>query len=55
MAVIKELIRSEEDGRISFGDYTLDVKSKLQDFEHEGDIYKVKTYNEITKIGRAHV
>lgn len=52
MAVIKELIRSEEDGRISFGDYTLDVKSKLQDFEHEGDIYKVKTYNEITKLER---
>jgi hypothetical protein len=52
MAVIKELIRSEADSTISFGDYTLKEKSKLQDFEHEGDLYKVKTYNEITKLER---
>jgi hypothetical protein len=52
MAVIKELIRSEADGTISFGDYTLNQKSKLQDFEHHGDLYKVKTYNEITKLER---
>lgn len=52
MAVIKELIRSEADGTISFGDYTLKEKSKLQDFEHDGDLYKVKTYNEITKLER---
>jgi hypothetical protein len=52
MAVIKELIRSEADGTISFGDYTLSTKSKLQDFEHDGDLYKVKTYNEITKLER---
>ncbi|WP_099470079.1 endosialidase [Konateibacter massiliensis] len=52
MAVIKELIRSEADGTISFGDYTLNTKSKLQDFEHQGDLYKVKTYNEITKLER---
>lgn len=52
MALIKELIRSESDGTISFGDYTLETKSKLQDFEHNGDLYKVKTYNEITKLER---
>jgi len=52
MAVIKELIRSEADGTISFGDYTLSSKSKVQDFEHNGDLYKVKTYNEITKLER---
>lgn len=52
MAVIKELIRSEADGTISFGDYTLSTKSKLQDFEHDGDLYKVKTFNEITKLER---
>lgn len=27
-------------------------KSKLSDFEHDGDMYKVKTYNEITKLER---
>ena len=34
MSVIKELIRTEEDGTISFGNYELDTKSKLSDFEH---------------------
>ena len=52
MAVISELIRSEADGTISFGDYTLGAKAKLDNFEHQGDIYKVKTYNEITKLER---
>ena len=52
MAVIKELIRSEADGTISFGDYTLNAKAKLDNFEHQGDVYKVKTYNEITKLER---
>ncbi len=52
MAVVKELIRSEKDGALSFGDYTLDTKSKLSDFEHGGDVYKVKTFYEITKLER---
>lgn len=52
MAVISELIRSEADGTISFGDYTLGAKAKLDNFEHQGDMYKVKTYNEITKLER---
>lgn len=52
MAVISELIRSEADGTISFGDYSLSAKAKLDNFEHQGDIYKVKTYKEITKLER---
>lgn len=52
MAVISELIRSEADGTISFGDYSLATKAKLDNFEHQGDIYKVKTYKEITKLER---
>lgn len=52
MAVISELIRSEADGTISFGDYSLQTKAKLDNFEHEGDIYKVKTFQEITKLER---
>ena len=50
MPVINELIRSEQDGTLSFGNYELDTKSKLSDFEHCGDTYKVKTFNEITKL-----
>ena len=44
MPVINELIRSEKDGTLSFGNYKLDTKSKLSDFEHCGDSYKVKTF-----------
>ena len=52
MSVINELIRTEENGTISFGNYMLESKSKLEDFEHDGDLYKVKTFNEITKLER---
>ena len=52
MPVIDELIRSEENGTISFGNYTLDAKSKKNDFEHSGDTYYVKTFKEITKLER---
>ena len=50
MAVVKELIRTNEAGEISFGDYSLEKKTKLEDFECNGDIYKVKTFHEITKL-----
>lgn len=50
MAVVKELIRKESDGTLSFGDFELDSKQKLSDFEYEGDLYKVKTFKEITKL-----
>ncbi len=52
MAVISELIRSEADGTISFGDYTLADKKKLEDYKHDGDLYKVKTFSDITKLER---
>lgn len=50
MAVVEELLRKESDGTISFGNYNLKVKSKVSDFQHQGDLYKVKTFNEITKL-----
>lgn len=50
MATIKELIRTEAAGGISFGNYDLETKSKLSDFEYGGDLYKVKTFKEITKL-----
>jgi len=52
MPVIEELIRTETDGSISFGNYKLEKKSKLENFEHNGDLYKVKTFYEITKLER---
>ena len=52
MAAVKELLRAEADGTLSFGDYTLESKTKLEGFEHQVDIYKVKTFAEITKLER---
>ena len=52
MAVIEVLICTEQDGTISFGNYMLGQKAKKSDFEYQGDMYKVKTYNEITKLER---
>lgn len=52
MTVIEGLIRAEADGSLSFGNYELDTKSKVSDFEHFGDSYKVKTFKEITKLER---
>ena len=50
MAVVKELIRKEADNKLSFGDYTLGSKTKLDNFDVQGDLYKVKTFKEITKL-----
>ena len=50
MAAVKELLKTETDGTLSFGDYTLSSKTKLDGFEFQGDIYKVKTFAEITKL-----
>ena len=52
MAIIEELIREDAKGTLSFGNYMLAHKSKVSDFEHNGDLYKVKTFKEITKLER---
>lgn len=49
MAVVSELIK-EENGALCFGNYELDSKTKLDGFDFKGDKYKVKTFNEITKL-----
>ena len=50
MAVVEELIRSESDGAISFGNHKLEKKAKVEDYQHGGDLLKVKTCREITKL-----
>ena len=54
MATVKELLRAENDGTLSFGDYTLPTKTKKDNFEFEGDIYKVKTFGVGVGIGVIH-
>ena len=50
MAIVEELLRTEENGAISFGNHKLDTKAKIEDYEYGGDLYKVKTYKELTKL-----
>ncbi len=50
MAVVEELLRTEESGAISFGNHTLPAKAKVEDYEHGGNLYKVKTFKELTKL-----
>lgn len=52
MAVIDDLICEEAAGTLSFGNYELSTKTKKDGFKYNGDIYKIKTFNEITKLER---
>jgi len=52
MSVVKDLIQTETDGSISFGNYELDQKAKKSGFEVRGDCYKVKTFCESTRLER---
>jgi len=55
MLCIEELIRIEEHNTISFGNYLMDEKKKVVDFEFAGNLYKVKTFNEITRLEKNKV
>ncbi|MCL2718895.1 MAG: endosialidase [Lachnospiraceae bacterium] len=46
----KKLLCAGDDGKISFGDHTLESKAKLDDFEYGGNIWKVKTFKTMTKL-----
>ena len=50
MAGIKELIRTEEDNTLSFGNYDLPTKGKVSDYVFDGDVYKVKTFHDILNV-----
>lgn len=50
MAVVEELLCAESDRTISFGNHKLAAKAKLEDYEHGGNLYKVKTFKELTKL-----
>ncbi len=50
MAIVEQLIRSENDSALSFGNYELSTKAKVEDFPFGGSSYKVKTFCEITRL-----
>ena len=52
MSVVAELIKTESNGALSFGNYELGEKAKKEDYECAGNLYKVKTFKEMTKLER---
>jgi len=48
----REVLVAHEDGSLSFGDFTLTLKAKVDDFEFQGDIYKLRTSSEVTKLDK---
>ncbi len=52
MAVIAEGIVKNADNTLSFGDYTRADKLKVEDFKVDGDIYKVRTYKDVTRLSK---
>ena len=47
MSVINELIRTEANGTLSFGNYSLAAKSKVEDFEHETECSFTSPFQEL--------
>ncbi len=52
MPNVEALISTADDGSLNFGNYSLKEKQKLDNYESAGDLYKIKTYDEITKLER---
>lgn len=50
MSVVTEIIRLENDQTLSFGNYVVKQKQKAEDFEAFGDLYKVKTHSQVTRL-----
>ncbi|MBR3808524.1 MAG: endosialidase [Lachnospiraceae bacterium] len=50
MAIVEQLIRSESGDTLSFGNYQLSEKAKVEDFPFQGNSYKVKTFSGITRL-----
>lgn len=50
MAYVEELIRNEENGKVSFGNHSLPEKKKVENFKSGNDLLKVKTYSEMTRL-----
>ncbi len=50
MAVISEAIRVESNNSLSFGNYHVSEKIKINEFKHNGDVYDLRTHDELTRL-----
>ena len=52
MSIIQEGIILNEDKTLSFGNYEVTEKIKVKDFNVDGNIYKIRTHNEVTRLSK---
>lgn len=45
-----KLIQVSSDGRLAFGDHQIREKQKQEGFEFAGDIYKIKSHDQVTRL-----
>ena len=50
VAVVKEGITTGSGRSLNFGNYTVKEKIKVKDFEVDGDLFSVKTHDELTRL-----
>ncbi|NDL67305.1 endosialidase [Anaerotalea alkaliphila] len=50
MAGQNEIISVDDKGALHFGNHDAVEKQKLEGFEIQGDLYKVKTHNQVTRL-----
>lgn len=50
MAYVEEVLRSEENGTVSFGNHSLPSKTKIENFKSGNDILKCKSFKEMTRL-----
>ncbi len=55
MSVIEKGIVVNSNSTISFGNHIASEKVKIDDFKVAGDVYKLRTYNEVTRLTKNHV
>lgn len=54
MGIIEEGIVVNSDNTLSFGNYEATSKVKIDDFKVGNDTYKLRTYNEVTRLTKNH-
>ena len=52
MSIIQEGIILNEDKTLSFGNYEVTEKIKVKDVNVDGNIYKIRTHNEVTRLSK---
>ncbi len=52
MSTIQEGIILNDDKTLSFGNYEVTEKIKVTDFNVDGNIYKIRTHNEVTRLSK---